>query len=141
MNRHRKSIRSATGPVIDTLESRRLLSTVALVDNGDGSNTLKITGTNGKDTVTVYDDPINNAVEVVDDKNHDGIEDPGEVTTFTDANLHNVNANMKKGDDTVNIEPVSTYDGQQRSFDIDLKEGNDHFTFVSPTLPADGGAT
>ena len=48
---------------------------------------------------------------------------------------------MKKGDDTVEIEPVSAYVGQQRSFDIDLKEGNDHFTFVSPTVPEGGGAT
>src|SRR5438477_9690242 len=139
--RHSSLVKRAAFAAIETLENRRLLSTVALVDNGDGSNTLKITGTNGKDTVTVYDDPINNAVEVVDDKNHDGIEDPGEVTTFTDANLHNVNANMKKGDDTVNIEPVSTYKTQQRSYDVDLKEGNDHFTFVSPTEPEDGGAT
>lgn len=123
---------------IETLEQRRLLSTVSLVNNPDMSTTLRITGTNSKDTVTIYDDPANNSVEVVDDKNHNGIEDPGEVHTFTNANLHNVNADMKKGDDTVEIEPVSTYDGQQRSFDIDLKEGNDHFTFVSPTLPEDG---
>src|SRR3954469_3723443 len=106
--RNARIIRNAASAAIEELEGRRLLSTVTLVDNGDGSNTLKIVGTNSKDVVHIYDDPKNNSVEVIDDKNHNDVTEAGESTEFLDANLHNVDANMKKGDDTVTIEPISS---------------------------------
>src|SRR6478736_738033 len=80
--RSSKAVRFAAGAVIDTLESRRLLSTVSVSPNGDGTNTLNAIGTNGNDNLYLFDNANSNFVEVVDDKNHDGIADASEVFLF-----------------------------------------------------------
>src|SRR5437762_13880371 len=113
--RSSRAVRFAAGAVIDTLESRTLLSTVTVSPNGDGTNTLKIVGTNGNDNVYIFDDPTNNFVEVVDDKNHDGIADANEVFLFDQgANITIFHADMKKGNDKVEFHGLTTYDHKDR---------------------------
>jgi hypothetical protein len=127
----KKVVRRAAGAVIDTLENRRLLSTVSLVPQPDGTNELKITGTSGKDNVYVFDDPINNFVEVVDDKNGNGIAEGSEVHLFPNSNLSIIHADMKGGDDRLEIHGITSYEAKDRSFEIDMGDGNDTFLFTT----------
>src|SRR4051812_18553422 len=130
--RSSKPVRSAAGAVVDTLENRTLLSTVTVSPNGDGTNLLKIVGTSGNDNVYIFDDATNNFVEVVDDKNHDGIADAGEVFLFDqNANITIFHADMKKGNDKVEFHGLTDYEHKDRSISVDLGDGNDSFLFTT----------
>lgn len=126
------AVRFAAGAVIDTLESRRLLSTVSVSPNGDGTNTLNAIGTNGNDNLYIFDDATNNFVEVVDDKNHDGIADASEVFLFDQsANITIFHVDTKKGNDKVEFHGLTDYDHKDRSISVDLGDGNDSFLFTT----------
>jgi hypothetical protein len=100
----------ATGSVIETLENRRLLSTVTVTPNGDGTNTLKIVGTDGKDNIYIFDNNDLNFIEVLDDKNGNSISDPGELHLIDDADVVVIEVLTKKGNDRVEYRGVTDFE-------------------------------
>lgn len=129
--RNRSRLGQASAPVIDMLESRRLLSTVTFFGNGDGTNQVKIVGTNGTDKVYVFDDNTANVLEVVDDKNGDNIAQPAEIHLFDVANVNIIQVDLKKGNDKFEYHGLSDFDTADRSIEVDLGDGNDSFLFTT----------
>jgi len=67
----------------------------------------------------------------VDDKNGDAIADASEVSLFPTANISIVAADLKKGNDKLEIHGITTYDTQNRSFQIEMGDGDDTFLFTT----------
>jgi len=159
MIKRKNPIQRAVFSALENLEQRRMLSAsvkIQVIDTPFEGETLQVTGTTGKDQISVYDDPQGQQFFVWVDKNHNGTATGSEITNIQqsdyDEEINTVLVDSDKGDDTVNYYLVSSYGtgdfvgtsanpaavvvdgiGTHRSIEIDLAAGNDTFSFSSPT--------
>lgn len=131
----RKALQQASCACLEQLEVRRMLSAstalkappVATASYCDGE--LEICGTEGRDTVSIFDDAKNGKVTLWIDKNGDCQIEECELTEYCD--VEEIDADLKGGDDKVKYVLVSDMCRDEREVEIDLGCGDDTFCFES----------
>jgi len=138
-------IRRSIAPVVESLEVRRMFSfnTPTITADIDGHVKLIIESKNSgsssskNETLNITEDPENGTTTV---SGSGGLfvvyNDP---SVFDDVNgFEIIEIRMRDGNDTVNYNVVSDYEGQSRSYIFDMGEGDDDVNFTCRDILAGG---